>query len=216
MKKIFSFFVTCMLIVNSVIFVEAMDTVFNPKVSLIGSPNVGKTAICIRLYKDEYIGDCYQSTIGAAFAKVTLQDSDGSHKVIDLWDTAGQERYKSLVPIYVRDTDIAIIVFSLTDNDDDILKQVMEAKASIESHSINNNLKFIFVGNKSDLSNSPDYDSLKQRIAPNDPLVLTSALNGTGIDSLKRQVLLCLKDIESKATSTDVSLIIQKYKKKCC
>jgi small GTP-binding protein len=31
-----------------------------------------------------------------------------------LWDTAGQERFKALIPNYIRDTSVAIIVYDVT------------------------------------------------------------------------------------------------------
>jgi len=33
---------------------------------------------------------------------------------LQLWDTAGQERFRSLIPSYIRDCTVAIIVFDVT------------------------------------------------------------------------------------------------------
>lgn len=33
---------------------------------------------------------------------------------LQLWDTAGQERFKSLIPSYLKDAHLAIVVFDLT------------------------------------------------------------------------------------------------------
>lgn len=35
---------------------------------------------------------------------------------LQLWDTAGQERFKSLIPSYLKDAHLAIVVFDLTSN----------------------------------------------------------------------------------------------------
>ncbi|NWW12850.1 RAB6B protein, partial [Oreocharis arfaki] len=31
-----------------------------------------------------------------------------------LWDTAGQERFRSLIPSYIRDSTIAVVVYDIT------------------------------------------------------------------------------------------------------
>ena len=33
---------------------------------------------------------------------------------LQLWDTAGQERFRSLIPSYIRDSSVAVIVFDVT------------------------------------------------------------------------------------------------------
>jgi len=34
---------------------------------------------------------------------------------LQLWDTAGQERFRSLIPSYIRDSSVAVIVYDITD-----------------------------------------------------------------------------------------------------
>jgi small GTP-binding protein len=33
---------------------------------------------------------------------------------LQLWDTAGQERFRSLIPSYVRDSTVAVVVYDIT------------------------------------------------------------------------------------------------------
>ena len=33
---------------------------------------------------------------------------------LQLWDTAGQERFRSLIPSYIRDSNVAIIVYDIS------------------------------------------------------------------------------------------------------
>jgi GTPase SAR1 family protein len=35
---------------------------------------------------------------------------------LQLWDTAGQERFRSLIPSYLKDATVILIVFDLTSN----------------------------------------------------------------------------------------------------
>lgn len=40
-----------------------------------------------------------------------------SHQVrLQLWDTAGQERFRSLIPSYIRDSSVAVVVYDITSN----------------------------------------------------------------------------------------------------
>lgn len=33
---------------------------------------------------------------------------------MQLWDTAGQERFRSLIPSYIRDSTVAVVVYDIT------------------------------------------------------------------------------------------------------
>lgn len=55
----------------------------------------------------------YQATIGIDFLSKTLYLDDRTVR-LQLWDTAGQERFRSLIPNYIRDSSIAVIVFDIT------------------------------------------------------------------------------------------------------
>lgn len=33
---------------------------------------------------------------------------------LQLWDTAGQERFRSLIPSYIRDSTVAVVVYDIT------------------------------------------------------------------------------------------------------
>lgn len=52
------------------------------------------------------------TTLGAAFAHKILT-VDGSTIKFQIWDTAGQEKYKALLPLYYRDSQVAIIVYDV-------------------------------------------------------------------------------------------------------
>ena len=82
------------------------------RVVTIGEESVGKTSITNRLVDDSYNPN-EPSTIGANYQQID-HEKDGKKISIQIWDTAGQERFKSLAPIYLRNANAAIVVFSLT------------------------------------------------------------------------------------------------------
>lgn len=79
------------------------------KVVLIGDSSVGKSSISIRLCKNKF-NEWTDSTIGAAYSEYRSKEEI----VIGLWDTAGQERYNSLIPMYLNNAIVIILVFDLT------------------------------------------------------------------------------------------------------
>jgi GTPase SAR1 family protein len=36
---------------------------------------------------------------------------------LNIWDTAGDERFRSIMPLYYKDAEVALLVFDLTDPD---------------------------------------------------------------------------------------------------
>lgn len=57
----------------------------------------------------------YQATIGIDFLTKTLYLEDRTIR-LQLWDTAGQERFRTLIPSYIRDSTVTIIVYDVTSN----------------------------------------------------------------------------------------------------
>lgn len=55
----------------------------------------------------------YQATIGIDFLSKTMYLEDRTIR-LQLWDTAGQERFRSLIPSYIRDSTVAVVVYDIT------------------------------------------------------------------------------------------------------
>ena len=55
----------------------------------------------------------YQATIGIDFLSKTMYLEDRTVR-LQLWDTAGQERFRSLIPSYIRDSTVAVVVYDIT------------------------------------------------------------------------------------------------------
>jgi len=84
------------------------------KVILIGGPGVGKTCIIQRFMNDDFQEDT-TSTIGASYASKEIVFKEYNKKVqFDIWDTAGQEQYRTIGKIFYKDSQIAILVFDIT------------------------------------------------------------------------------------------------------
>jgi Ras-related protein Rab-6A len=41
---------------------------------------------------------------------------------LQLWDTAGQERFRSLIPSYIRDSSVAVVVYDISSGHPDTLE----------------------------------------------------------------------------------------------
>lgn len=121
---------------------------FHFKVTIIGDSGVGKSSIVSRLADDSFSLHT-SSTIGAAFRSFKRY-KDNKLYVFKLWDTAGQERFKSLVPMYLRDSSITLLVFDVTCYE--TWENVKRHWVSMVDSQVPDSVK-ILIGNKIDLGN---------------------------------------------------------------
>jgi Ras-related protein Rab-6A len=82
------------------------------KLVFLGDQGVGKTSIITRFMYDTFDKN-YQATIGIDFLSKTMYLEDRTVR-LQLWDTAGQERFRSLIPSYIRDSSVAVVVYDIT------------------------------------------------------------------------------------------------------
>lgn len=82
------------------------------KLVFLGDQSVGKTSIITRFMYDNFDRH-YQATIGIDFLSKTMYLEDRTVR-LQLWDTAGQERFRSLIPSYIRDSSVAVVVYDVT------------------------------------------------------------------------------------------------------
>uniref|UniRef100_A0A9J7YNZ8 Ras-related protein Rab-21 n=2 Tax=Cyprinus carpio carpio TaxID=630221 RepID=A0A9J7YNZ8_CYPCA len=85
------------------------------KVVLLGEGCVGKTSLVLR-YCENKFNDKHITTLQASFLTKKLNIT-GKRVNLAIWDTAGQERFHALGPIYYRDSNGAILVYDVTDED---------------------------------------------------------------------------------------------------
>lgn len=85
------------------------------KVVLLGEGCVGKTSVVLR-YVENKFNEKHLTTLQASFLNKKL-NIGGKRVNLAIWDTAGQERFHALGPIYYRDSNGAILVYDITDED---------------------------------------------------------------------------------------------------
>ena len=85
------------------------------KITLLGESSVGKTSIINQYVNKKYM-ETNLTTIGCdKFSRVVnIQNKD---ILLNFWDTAGQERFKSLSPMFLKGSNIVILVYDITNEE---------------------------------------------------------------------------------------------------
>ena len=130
---------------------------------------------------------------------------------IHIWDTAGQERYKSLVPMYYRNSDILFYVNDITSEnlkytiEDDILKILKD------------NCMKVIVFNKLDLQNNyiprqSNKDYIYKEVSAKNRTNINELFLSTIQDYLKKN----LKYILENNSEKNITLTDKLSSKNCC
>ena len=82
------------------------------KIVFLGDQNVGKSCVISRYVYDSF-DENSNATIGVDFVVKSVFYHENTYK-IHFWDTAGQERFHSLIPSYIKDCQIAILVYDVS------------------------------------------------------------------------------------------------------
>jgi Ras-related protein Rab-6A len=163
------------------------------KLVFLGDQAVGKTAIITRFMYDKF-DDTYQATIGIDFLSKTMYLEDRTVR-LQLWDTAGQERFRSLIPSYIRDSAVAVIVYDVTDWQ----SFLSTAKWIEEVHTQRGDDVLIFlVGNKTDLVDNRKVSTEGETKAKEHraTFIETSAKAGVNIKPLFRKIATSLPGLD--------------------
>jgi len=116
------------------------------KFVLLGDMAVGKTSFMIQ-YNNKKFFNYLDSTIGAAFSTKVIKKNNKNIK-LEFWDTAGQERYKSLVSMYYKNADAALVIYDI--NKIDTLNSAINLIDMLKKNGPIN-IKYILIGNKYDV-----------------------------------------------------------------
>jgi len=167
------------------------------KLVFLGDQSVGKTSIITRFMYDTF-DSTYQATIGIDFLSKTMYLEDRTVR-LQLWDTAGQERFRSLIPSYIRDSSVAIIVYDITNRSSFIntAKWIDDVRSER-----GNDVIMMLVGNKTDLADKRQVSVEEGEAKAKEYDIMfieTSAKAGFNIKALFRKVASALPGIDSNA-----------------
>ncbi|WIA31277.1 hypothetical protein OEZ86_002179 [Tetradesmus obliquus] len=175
------------------------------KLVFLGDQSVGKTSIITRFMYDKF-DNTYQATIGIDFLSKTMYLEDRTVR-LQLWDTAGQERFRSLIPSYIRDSSVAVVVYDVTNRQSflNTVRWIQEVRTERGSDVI-----IFLVGNKTDLVDKrqvslEEGDAKARELSVN--FIETSAKAGFNIKALFRKIAAALPGMESAAAAKQEELV---------
>jgi Ras-related protein Rab-6A len=172
------------------------------KLVFLGDQSVGKTSIITRFMYDNFDRH-YQATIGIDFLSKTMYLEDRTVR-LQLWDTAGQERFRSLIPSYIRDSSVAVVVYDVSNRASflNAAKWVEDARAER-----GNDVVICLVGNKTDLGNDKRQVSTEEgeERARKDNLLFmeVSAKAGYNVKSLFRKLATSLPGSDAASATNN-------------
>ena len=117
------------------------------KVILLGDSGVGKTCIINRYINDEFNPNS-KTTLGSNASSKVIKRDQVSY-ILNLWDTTGQEKYHSITNLFIKGSNIVVLVYSI-----DLLlsfKGLDYWYKSVQEKLGGNKYVLAIVGSKSDL-----------------------------------------------------------------
>ncbi|XP_061343714.1 ras-related protein RABH1e isoform X2 [Gastrolobium bilobum] len=182
------------------------------KLVFLGDQSVGKTSIITRFMYDKF-DTTYQATIGIDFLSKTMYLEDRTVR-LQLWyaefflkDTAGQERFRSLIPSYIRDSSVAVIVYDVASeqsflNTNKWVEEVRQERGS--------DVIIVLVGNKTDLVDKRQV-SIEEGDAKSREFgimfIETSAKAGFNIKPLFRKIAAALPGMETLSSTKQEDMV---------
>uniref|UniRef100_G3NHU8 RAB6B, member RAS oncogene family a n=1 Tax=Gasterosteus aculeatus aculeatus TaxID=481459 RepID=G3NHU8_GASAC len=157
------------------------------KLVFLGEQSVGKTSLITRFMYDSF---------------------DNTYQVrLQLWDTAGQERFRSLIPSYIRDSTVAVVVYDITNVNSfqQTSKWIEDVRTERGSDVI-----IMLVGNKTDLADKRQItiEEGEQRAKELSVMFIeTSAKTGYNVKQLFRRVAAALPGMESMQETSKEGMI---------
>ncbi|GAA0147276.1 small GTPase [Lithospermum erythrorhizon] len=175
------------------------------KLVFLGDQSVGKTSIITRFMYDKF-DTTYQATIGIDFLSKTMYLEDRTIR-LQLWDTAGQERFRSLIPSYIRDSSVAVIVYDVVNRQSflNTSKWIEEVRNERGSDVI-----IVLVGNKTDLVDKRQVsieDGEAKAKESNIMFIESSAKAGFNIKPLFRKIATSLPGMEKLSSTKQEEMV---------
>ena len=166
----------------------------------LGEQSVGKTSLITRFMYDSF-DNMYQATIGIDFLSKTMYLEDRTVR-LQLWDTAGQERFRSLIPSYIRDSSVAVVVYDISSKKsfENTRKWVDDVRSER-----GNDVIIVLVGNKTDLG---DKREVTQQMGEEEAkrcgalFIETSAKVGANVKTLFKRIAQALPGMDDQQQQT--------------
>uniref|UniRef100_A0A8C9T3D1 RAB41, member RAS oncogene family n=1 Tax=Scleropages formosus TaxID=113540 RepID=A0A8C9T3D1_SCLFO len=184
------------------------------KLVFLGEQSVGKTSLITRFMYDSF-DNTYQVTVPMIPGKIQKKKYIFIYCTVrlQLWDTAGQERFRSLIPSYIRDSTIAVVVYDITNLNSfqQTSKWIDDVRTERGSDVI-----IMLVGNKTDLADKRQIttEEGEQRAKElNVMFIETSAKTGYNVKQLFRRVAAALPGMDSTPEKSKEDMIDIKLEK---
>ncbi|RMZ18619.1 hypothetical protein D0859_17243 [Hortaea werneckii] len=166
------------------------------KLVFLGEQSVGKTSLITRFMYDSF-DSTYQATIGIDFLSKTMYLEDRTVR-LQLWDTAGQERFRSLIPSYIRDSSVAVVVYDITSQ-----KSFQQTRKWVDDvrGERGNDVIIVLVGNKTDLNEKREVTAAQgeeEAKKHNLMFIETSAKVGHNVKALFKRIAQALPGMEGE------------------
>ncbi|KAJ2002122.1 GTPase Ryh1 [Coemansia thaxteri] len=176
------------------------------KLVFLGEQSVGKTSIITRFMYDTF-DTTYQATIGIDFLSKTMYLEDHTVR-LQLWDTAGQERFRSLIPSYIRDSSVALVIYDITNRESfsQTSKWIEDVRAER-----GNEVVIVLVGNKTDLSDARQVSTEEGDKRARDLNVMfmeTSAKAAHNVKALFKKIAQALPGMDTGASDNNRTSMI--------
>ncbi|CAO1614066.1 unnamed protein product [Parajaminaea phylloscopi] len=176
------------------------------KLVFLGEQSVGKTSLITRFMYDTF-DSTYQATIGIDFLSKTMYLEDRTVR-LQLWDTAGQERFRSLIPSYIRDSSVAVVVYDVTSRASfqNTSKWVDDVRTERGADVI-----IVLVGNKTDLGDKRQVttEEAEAKAAEfNVMFIETSAKAGHNVKTLFKKIAQALPGMDKPAEGEEANKTI--------
>ena len=118
------------------------------KIILAGESLVGKTSLIKQYTQKEFLEDNVITTSADKTTK-TIETKNNTKYILEIRDTAGNKEYKATNKIFMRNSQIAILVYDITKKES--FDELENSYNQILNSNNNNNIVFAVAGNKSDL-----------------------------------------------------------------
>ena len=119
------------------------------KIIILGETGVGKTSLINRYVNNEFNIDS-EVTIGSSSSVKVVKRLNINYR-LSIWDTSGQEKYHSVTNLFIKGSNIVILIYSIDSRDS--FERLNFWYSAMKDNLDKKNYILAIVGNKSDLKN---------------------------------------------------------------